>query len=53
MLSTLHTYLASLPADDALIASVLVALVPALVLFAAGFEACRAADRAAAKSWAQ
>lgn len=53
MLNTLHTYLASLPPEGTVITAVLFAVAPALILFAAGHEACRAADRAAARSWGQ
>ncbi|WP_342163030.1 hypothetical protein [Methylobacterium sp. SD21] len=52
MLSTLHTYLASLPAEGTVVVTVLCVVLPVLALFGAGFEAFRAADRAA-DEWAR
>jgi hypothetical protein len=51
VLSTLHTYLASLSAEGTVVVTVLCMVLPVLALFGAGFEAFRAADRAAARSW--
>lgn len=50
-MATLNTYLASLPAEGTVVVTVLCMMVPVLALFGAGLEACRAADRAAAKTW--